>query len=168
MRDVVRPVRVKRERDAGDDRRRATACQRERQQVHPTPRQYVRREEGDVVDQHRVANRPLQRGGEHGDPKQVLRVGERARIGEEHRRVPEPAQTNEQPIRVPGQDPRVEQRVAKTVRERLPEMADQRIRGDEGGRGKRECDRRSFARRRRVEALPRNGWVGRVSTKRVF
>lgn len=118
------------------------------------------RERHRQADRRWVANRPLQWRGEHGDPKQVLRVGERARIGEEHRRVSEPAQANEQPIRVPGQDPRVEQRAARTVRERLTEMADQRIRGDEGGRRKRECDCRSFASRRRVEALPETGESG--------
>jgi hypothetical protein len=76
----------------------------------------------------------------------MLRVRDRLVVREEERRIPEPAQAGPQAVGIPGEDERVEQRVAQAARDRRVHRPHERVRGhhghdDEAGNGEEELAR---------------------------
>ena len=114
-----------RERDAADDRRRHRAGQAQHQQPREPSRERVRQQQADVVGGERRAAEELNGGRDRNESGEVL--GQRQGTGhrDQDRRVP-PGRGEGHGLRVPPQDPGIEQRIAEVVRHPRRQMRRER------------------------------------------
>ena len=79
------------------------------EQVHARAGQHVREQECRVVARHRIVRRPNDRGDEHADAQQVLRVRERVAIGKQDRGIPHARESMFEAVGIPAENPRAEE-----------------------------------------------------------
>ena len=162
VRHVRRAVRAPHERQRGQHRGVAASGEVARQQVHADAGQRERADQRDVVEEDGVAGQPVDRRQRHGDAEQVLGVGQRVRVGVERRRRPQAAQPVAQPIGVPAEDPRVQQRIAEGRRHRR--AGPQRQRPGPDDREREEADEDGGPLAGGAAEPGRNAWAHRVGT----
>ncbi len=111
--------------EAGDEAQARTQAEGPGQQVHGEAGQGERRDEGDVVGDERGSAQPLEGRRQGGEPHEVL--GKRQHAGDrvEDRAVP-PGLGEGNGVRVPPQQPRVQQRVDPVVDHPVPEAQGER------------------------------------------
>jgi hypothetical protein len=103
-----------------------TPSQRAHEQVHPCAGDRERQDERDVILKDRVSGQPVDGRDEDRDAEQVFGKRERVRVRIEDRRVPHAGESVPQMIRVPRENPRVEQRIERVRRQRPPQVRHER------------------------------------------
>ena len=94
-------------------------------------RQDERGEERDVHEKNRVVGDDSHRRREDGCGQEVLRIGERAFFGEEDVRIEEVQGVPQHLVEIPGDDPRIQERVGAVEAARLAGRSDEREREEE-------------------------------------
>ncbi len=118
-------VRAAHHDDAGDDRRILSPGQGPHEHEHRRAEEREAQQEGDVVEEDRVAGQPVDRRHEHGNADQVF--GERQGIGMrmEDGRVPQRRGTGHGGVADPAQNPGVQHGIAGIAGQRLRQMRQQ-------------------------------------------
>ena len=134
MRQLARAIRREPERDARTDAGERRSGQPFAEQIGEEARERVGEEQADVIGGDRAGAEELQRRRDDAEAEEML--GERHRSGHRphHRRVP-PCVGERRGLRVPPQDPDVEDRVAGVVRNPAVQIGRDRPRPE-------DCERR--------------------------
>ena len=135
VRHVGCAVRAPHERQRGEHRGVPASGEIARQQIHAGASQRERADQRDVVDEDGVAGQPVDWRQRHARCRAGVRSRRACRYGIERRRRPQAAQHMPQPIGVPAEDPRVQQRIAERRRHR---RAGPQRQGPGPGDGERE------------------------------
>jgi hypothetical protein len=125
VRELRQPIRREGVRHACHERGIVPARQRVGQKVRAEPAEDVAREQRHVVPEQRVAGERDDRHGDRCFAQQVFREGQRPRRRIKDRRVP-PRVGERHRLRRPPQNPRVQNRVARVVRDAVKHVPGER------------------------------------------